>query len=398
MNREVWITGIGLVTALGEGLEAQWQALAAPERWRARIDSASFAPFHVHPITGLELDRQIPRKGDQRAMGPLMHYGVHAAGLALADAGIAGDAAALAETDISVAAPCGERDVAVDEQIFAAMAGANDPGRILNERLLTDLRPTLFLAQLPNLFAGNISIVHGAIGSSRTFMGEEAAGIAALRNGFLRVQAGQSEISLVGGCFNASRADGLLLYGPGGYLLEQPWAPLWRRPAAGMTLGSVGAFLVLEPASRAAHRGRIPHARLGAVLADQTDRAAGAAAKAADRQLTALRLENSGLVVLSGASGAGAATAEEYRWLRALAERRGGLAVRGTAAAIGHGMEASFLANLALAASCVERGALFPALAPEDPLEAEAGPVRQALVTGWGHHRGEGLALVEPAR
>ena len=42
---------------------------------------------------------------------------------------------------------------------------------------MSDLRPTLFLAQLSNLLAGNISIVHGVTGSSRTFMGEEAAGV-----------------------------------------------------------------------------------------------------------------------------------------------------------------------------------------------------------------------------
>src|ERR1700734_4050117 len=33
----------------------------------------------------------------------------------------------------------------------------------------------LFLAQLSNLLAGDISIVHGVTGSSRTFMGEEGA-------------------------------------------------------------------------------------------------------------------------------------------------------------------------------------------------------------------------------
>ena len=46
---------------------------------------------------------------------------------------------------------------------------------------MSDLRPTLFLAQLSNLLAGNISIVHGVTGSSRTFMGEEAAGVDAVR-------------------------------------------------------------------------------------------------------------------------------------------------------------------------------------------------------------------------
>ena len=46
---------------------------------------------------------------------------------------------------------------------------------------MNDLRPTLFLAQLSNLLAGNISIVHGVTGSSRTFMGEESAGVDAVR-------------------------------------------------------------------------------------------------------------------------------------------------------------------------------------------------------------------------
>lgn len=397
MTGEVWITGIGLVSALGEGEAAQWEGLAAPERWRARIDSQSMQPFHIHPIVGLELDRYIPKKGDQRAMGPLMHYGVAAAAMALADAGLAGDAATLGRADLSVAAPCGERDLAVDEQILAAMAGSNDPGLLINERLQTDLRPTLFLAQLPNLFAGNISIVLGVAGSSRTFMGEEAAGVAAVRNAFLRVQAGQSDISLAGGCFSASRPDSLLLFGPGGYLLEGPWRSLWSRPQGGMTLGSAGAFLVLESPAHATRRGRKPRARLSAVAAEQSDRRPGAARAAADRGLAGIALPAGGLGVLSGASGVGAPTAEEHEWLAALAAARPGTTVRGTAAALGHSMESSFAANLALAVLCLGRGEMFPALAPEDALESAAlgARLRAILVSAWGYHRGEGLALVE---
>ena len=52
---------------------------------------------------------------------------------------------------------------------------------------MSDLRPTLFLAQLSNLLAGNISIVHGVTGSSRTFMGEEAAGVDAVRIALARI-------------------------------------------------------------------------------------------------------------------------------------------------------------------------------------------------------------------
>ncbi len=98
---------------------------------------------------------------------------------------------------------------------------------------MSDLRPTLFLAQLSNLLAGNISIVHGVTGMSRTFMGEESAGIDAVRIALSRIQAGQSDISLVGGSFNAERKDILLLFEAGGYALKEPFAPVWERAARG---------------------------------------------------------------------------------------------------------------------------------------------------------------------
>lgn len=69
-----------------------------------------------------------------------------------------------------VAAGGGERDEAVDAAILAASESRNDRDVLLNEKLTTELRPTLFLAQLSNLLAGNISIVHKVTGSSRTFM------------------------------------------------------------------------------------------------------------------------------------------------------------------------------------------------------------------------------------
>src|SRR5262249_56605845 len=130
--------------------------------------------------------------------------GVYAAGLALASAGVKGDAALLDRTDMIVAAGGGERDVAVDGKILTGIRGQSNPEVFINERLMNDLRPTLFLAQLPNLVAGNISIVHGIVGSSRTFIGEESAGADAVRGGHARIAAGQSDIGLVGGGYRAA--------------------------------------------------------------------------------------------------------------------------------------------------------------------------------------------------
>ena len=138
--------------------------------------------------------------------------GTYAAGLALDSAGVKGNAGLLGRMDMIVAAGGGERDSAVDEAILSALPSAPDPGVLLNERLMGDLRPTLFLAQLSNLLAGNISIVHGVVGSSRTFMGEEAAGVDAVRIACARIAGGQGDLFLVGGSYNAERPEVLLQY------------------------------------------------------------------------------------------------------------------------------------------------------------------------------------------
>jgi 3-oxoacyl-[acyl-carrier-protein] synthase II len=388
MTRETWITGIGILSCLGEGPEAHWQGLANGKR---HFDAATYAPYIVHLLPPMSFDAQIPRKGDQRQMEPWQRIGTYAAGLALDSAGVKGNADILGRMDMIVAAGGGERDVAVDGAILSGLGShAGEHDRFLNERLTSDLRPTLFLAQLSNLLAGNISIVHGVTGSSRTFMGEEAAGVDAVRIGLARIGAGQSDIALVGGAQNAERKEMLVLYECGGYMLKAPFRPVWDRAAQpGFALASMGAFLVLEAAEHARARGAKPLARLAAVVSARSSRQPGAVAASLERLWKGLPGFSSDCAVISGASGAGPATAEERGFLDAL----GGLPVRATGTPIGHGVEAHFAMNIALAALAVERKKLF---APGDPSEREAGrPVTSAVVTSVGHWRGEGLALVE---
>ncbi len=155
--------------------------------------------------------------------------GTYAAGLALDSGHVKSDAQLLTRTDMIVACGGGERDTDVDSVIMTGLRNAANPDAFLNERLMGDLRPTLFLAQLSNLLAGNISIVHGVTGSSRTFMGEEAAGIDAVRVALSRIIAGQSQLALVGGAHSAERQDILLLYEFGGYVLKGAYQPVWER-------------------------------------------------------------------------------------------------------------------------------------------------------------------------
>src|SRR5690242_4739625 len=326
--REAWITGIGIVSCLGEGLDAHWQSFVEN---KPVIDTTSFAPFIVHPLAPIDFDKQIPKKGDQRQMEPWQRIGTYAAGLALDSAGAKGNSALLGHMDMIVAAGGGERDEAVDSAILSQLPKAARPEEFLNDRLMSDLRPTLFLAQLSNLLAGNISIVHGVTGSSRTFMGEELASIDALQITLARIASGQSDITLVGGSYNSERSDAVMLYEFGGYCLEGEFRPVWERePKGGFALGSHGAFIVVESRTHAEARGVKPIARLSAATSGYSNRAKpGAIAteltRLWGRVAGALRPE--GAAVISGASGAAPATADEQTFLAAHPE----LPVRATA-------------------------------------------------------------------
>jgi 3-oxoacyl-[acyl-carrier-protein] synthase II len=389
-SAEVWITGIGLATSLGEGLDAHWDALNAR---RINVDEKGFAPYIVHPWAPVNLDTQIPKKGDQRQMEAWQRIGTYAAGLALDSAGVKGNKEILGRMDMIVAAGGGERDIAVDTSILNAKAKGNSAPGFLNERLMNDLRPTLFLAQLSNLLAGNIAIVHGVCGTSRTFMGEEAAGIDAARIALARISAGQSDIVLIGGSQNGERKDLLVLYEFGDFNLRDKFVPVWARgESGGFALGSAGAFLVVESKAHATARGAKPFARLTNVVADRSQRKQAGAVKLTLENLWSKlgKLEGGGAII-TGATGAEPATSEERSFLGEHPD----FAVRATGTMFGHAMETQFPLGLGLAALAISRGALFPAN-DSTGLEIEMSkPPAQIVVVGAGHWRGEGMALVE---
>src|SRR6266699_6128740 len=336
-STEVWITGIGLATSLGEGLDANWEALNAR---RINVDERGFAPYIVHPLAPVNFDTQIPKKGDQRQMEGWQRIGTYAAGLALDSAGVKGNKEILGRMDMIVAAGGGERDLAVDCNILNLEAKGNSAPGFLNERLMNDLRPTLFLAQLSNLLAGNIAIVHGVSGSSRTFMGEEAAGVDAARIALARIEAGQSDIALVGAAHNGERSDLLVLYEFGDFNLTGKYAPVWQRDGkGGFALGSAGAFLVIESKAHAQARGAKPYARLTNVVADLAYRKHPGEVTISLQELWSKlgRIEGKGAII-TGATGAEPVTSAE----RVFLAEHPDFAVQATGTMFGHTMETQF--------------------------------------------------------
>ncbi|WP_454849761.1 beta-ketoacyl-ACP synthase [Rhizobium binxianense] len=393
-QNDVVMTGIGIVTCQGVGKDAHIALLTAAGSPKPIVETEKFRPYPVHPLPEIDWSEQIPKRGDQRQMENWQRIGVFAAGLALDDAGFKDDVEACGTMDMIAAAGGGERDINVDTLIVDEGLKRNDRELLLNEKLTTELRPTLFLAQLSNLLAGNISIVHKVTGSSRTFMGEEAAGISAVETAFWRIKSGESSHALVGGAFAAERQDMILLTESVGAHTRGEWAPIWSRKdleGGGMITGSAGAFLVLESRKHAEERGAHVYAVIDAVEGDRGGREDGKLEARLERLLEpAKALSAESTAIFSGSTGMHALAAREKV---ALESRLPGVAIRGYGGVSGHTLEIQFVLGLALAGLAVDSKAKVPPFDPahEDPMKAGAAA---AVVTTIGHQRGEGVAVL----
>jgi len=389
-NRETWITGIGLLSSLGEGIDTHVARLNAGDV--PVTDFQTYPSFLFHPLGHVDFDKQIPKKGDQRQMELWQRIGTYTAGLALTHAGVAGNQDLLKRMDMIVAAAGGERDINVDASVADELRKHNNPEARLNERLQNELRPTLFLAQLSNLLAGNISIVHGVVGSSRTFMGEEGSGIQAVQTAHARIKAGQSDLALVGGAYNAARPDMLGLWSFASMHYRDEYKPVFaagRKP--GMATGTGSCFLVLESAEHAKARGAKPIAKITHVNSARSKRDAGGV-----RTTIATLIEDAknkqpnAAAIYTSATGVEPATSEEADALKNV-----GLPIRSVVSRVGQTFESMFPFGIAFAALAIANGKLAAPM-PNVPLENAGGDgVKSVIVTTVGHWRGEGVGIVE---
>jgi 3-oxoacyl-[acyl-carrier-protein] synthase II len=388
-SRETWITGIGLLSSLGEGTETHRTRLNSGDV--PVTESKTYPGFLFHPLGPVDFDKQIPKKGDQRQMELWQRIGTYTAGLALTDAGVAGNQDLLKRMDMIVAAAGGERDVNVDASVADELRRANNPEVRLNERLQNELRPTLFLAQLSNLLAGNISIVHGVVGSSRTFMGEEGSGVQAVQTAHARISAGQSDLALVGGAYNAARPDMLGLWEFAKMHYRDEYKPVFapgRKP--GMATGTGSCFLVLESRKHAEARGAKPVAKITYVQAARGKRDAGGVKNSIGALIEEANKHKKAAAIYTSATGVEPVTSEEAEALKAAK-----LPVRSIVSRIGQTFESMFPFGIAFAALAIANGKLAAAM-PNVPLEsAGSDGVRSILVTTVGHWRGEGVGIVE---
>ena len=195
--RRVVITGLGLVTPLGSGVEATWSRLLAGDNAAARIEH-----FDVSDIT-CQIACQIP-KGDgtsgtfnadqwlepkeQRKVDDFIVYAVAAATQALKDAGWKPmDAEAQARSGVLIGSGIG------------GLEGIEKTSLLLAEKGPRRVSPFFIPGRLINLASGYVSIMHRLKGPNHAVVTACSTGAHAIGDAARLVALGDADVMVAGG-------------------------------------------------------------------------------------------------------------------------------------------------------------------------------------------------------
>ena len=189
MKSRVVVTGLGLVTPLGNSVETTWAALIAGKSGAGPItkfDASNFPVRFACEVKDLDPLDYVEKK-EARKMGAFTHYAIAASDEALADSG-------LKITDENA------------ERIGTYISsGIGDFWGIEREHLKLlnggprAVSPFFIVSVLANMAAGQVSIRNGAKGPNSATATACAAGNHAIGDSFKIIQRGDADVMICGG-------------------------------------------------------------------------------------------------------------------------------------------------------------------------------------------------------
>jgi len=187
--RRVVVTGVGLVTPLGVGAEANWKALLAGESGIGPItkfDASELTTRIAGEVRGFDPLDFIERK-ELRKMDPFIQYGIAAAHLAVEDSGIRPELLEGERTGVYIGSGIGGIGAIEDQYKILLEKG---PGRV---------SPFFLISTIINEAAGQISIRYGARGPISATATACATSTHAIGDSFRIIARGDADIMIAGG-------------------------------------------------------------------------------------------------------------------------------------------------------------------------------------------------------
>jgi len=189
VKRRIVVTGVGMVTPLGTGVEKNWQRLLAGESGIGPItlfDTEKFATKIAGQVTDFEITDFIEAK-ETRKMDKFIHFAIAAADMAMAMAKLEVTPSLSPRLGVSVGAGLG------------GLPCLEEYHKILLEKGPRRVSPFFIPMMIANLAPGNIAIRHQAKGPNISTVTACATGTHSIGEGMKIIQRGDSDVMICGG-------------------------------------------------------------------------------------------------------------------------------------------------------------------------------------------------------
>jgi len=249
-NRRVVVTGLGLVTPLGNDVSTTWEAILAGKSGIRPITHFDISEFSVRfggTIVDFDITEYISQK-DARKMDPFIHYGMAAGIQAIRDSGL--------ETTDENAERIG---VAIGAGIGGIYTIENNYDAFLKKGP-RKISPFFVPSAIINMVAGNLSIMFGYKGPNISIVSACSTGAHNIADAVRMIQFGTVDAMLAGGAEYATTPIGIGGFAAARALSTRNDEPElasrpWDKDRDGFVLGDGAGVMMVEELEHAKARG-----------------------------------------------------------------------------------------------------------------------------------------------
>ncbi|MDR4466856.1 MAG: beta-ketoacyl-ACP synthase II [Nitrospira sp.] len=248
--RRVVITGLGLVTPLGTGVEKTWKAICAGESGIARItrfDPTGYDAQIAGEVKDFDPARFIEKK-EIKKMDTFIHYAVGAAQLAVDDAGLKVKPEEATKVGVYIGSGIGGLG---SIEHYHDVLKEKGPGRV---------SPFFIPMTIINLASGQVAIRIGAKGPNSCAVTACATGNHCIGDAYRLIQRGDADVMVAGGAEAAVTPLGVAGFASAKALSFRNDEPTkasrpFDRDRDGFVLGEGAGVVVIEELTHALRRG-----------------------------------------------------------------------------------------------------------------------------------------------
>jgi len=260
-RRRVVVTGLGLVSPVGNSVAEGWDNLVAGRSGIAAVtkfDASALACRFAGEVKGFRIEDYIPAK-EARHMDTFIHYGLAASIQAVLDAGL----------------PTGDALSEEAAERIGCIVGSGIGGLPLIEQTEVDylergarrISPFFVPASIINMISGHVSIRHGFTGPNLAIVTACTTGLHSIGEAGRLIEYGDADVMVAGGAESTVSPLGIGGFAAARALSTRNDDPTtasrpWDRDRDGFVLGEGAGVLVLEEYEHAKRRGAKIYAEL----------------------------------------------------------------------------------------------------------------------------------------